>query len=324
MAAEGINSKFQSEMADNLHVRSTSQSIDSLLTSRRKTIDYKAPYQRNYVWNDDKATFFVESILLGVEIPPLILFIHASDKKTLEVIDGRQRYETIERFSQGKFSLRKNGLVKLKNLAGKRYDDLVGDFEKYKRAFNNTTLRIIEFSSKNPHKNNETQISLEEKISKEIFRRYNTGITPLKKVEVKSARHEGDNFTKLMKRVIQENENNWVNDFGDLFLNIKAENRTSEKIMNKLRDLIVLEYFPINIYASTSERSDVNEHLFKEYIESDNSSDSLNDTQQEKLQNLIDKIAPLNELKKILKIDEWLIYQCVFWALTVIENEGYF
>lgn len=245
-------------------------------------------------------------------------------KKTLEVIDGRQRYETIERFSQGKFSLRKNGLVKLKNLAGKRYDDLVGDFEKYKRAFNNTTLRIIEFSSKNPHKNNETQISLEEKISKEIFRRYNTGITPLKKVEVKSARHEGDNFTKLMKRVIQENENNWVNDFGDLFLNIKAENRTSEKIMNKLRDLIVLEYFPINIYASTSERSDVNEHLFKEYIESDNSSDSLNDTQQEKLQNLIDKIAPLNELKKILKIDEWLIYQCVFWALTVIENEGYF
>ncbi|CAH9057683.1 hypothetical protein PSECIP111951_01718 [Pseudoalteromonas holothuriae] len=323
MVAADINSKFQSEMAGNLHVRSTSQSIDSLLTSRRKTIDYKAPYQRNYVWNEDKATFFIESILLGVEIPPLILFIHAADKKILEVIDGRQRYETIERFSEGKFGLRKNGLVKLKNLAGKKYSDLVGELEKYKRAFNNTTLRIIEFSSKNPDPDPDIQKSLEEKISKEIFRRYNTGITPLKKLEVKSARHEGDNFTGLMKRVIEDNDNNWVSDFGDLFLNIKPENRTPEKIMNKLRDLITLEYFPINIYASTSERSDVNEHLFKEYIESDTSSDSLSDTQQEKLESLIEKIEPLNKLKQKLGVDEWLIYQCVFWAFTVLENEGY-
>jgi len=322
-----INTKFKTEMAENLNIRSTNQSIESLLTSRRKTIDYKASYQRNYVWNIDKATFFIESILLGVEIPPIILFIHAHAKKTLEVIDGRQRYETIERFKKGKFSLKRNGLTKLKNLSGKKYEDLIDDEskgqmnEKYRRAFNNTTLRVIEFSSKNPNVDRETQIQLEDKISKEIFRRYNTGITPLKKLEVKNARHEGDNFTSLMKRRISENENNWVDDFDDLFLKIKPENRSTDKTMNKLRDLIILEYFPINIYASTSERSDVNEHLFKEYIESDNSENSLNYVQEEKLEKLINKIELLKKLKNKININEWLIYQCVFWALTVLENE---
>jgi uncharacterized protein with ParB-like and HNH nuclease domain len=322
-----INRQFKTEMAENLHIRSTSQSIDSLLTSRRKTIDYEAPYQRNYVWNEEKASFFIESILLGVEIPPLILFIHAQDKKTLEVIDGRQRYETIEKFKTGKFSLRKNGLTKLKNLAGKKYADLIDnedkgeENEKYRRAFNNTTLRIIEFSSKNPNSDVDTQKQLEDKISKEIFRRYNTGITPLKKVEVKNARHEGDTFTGLMKRRISENDNNWAADFNDLFLKIKPENISPDKTMNKLRDLIVLEYFPINIYASTSERSDVNKHLFEEFIESDSSEDSLNDMQEEKLQKLIDKIRLLKQLKERVGDSEWLIYQSVFWALTVLENE---
>ena len=233
-----INKQFKTEMAENLHIRSTSQSIDTLSTSRRKKIDYEAPYQRNYVWNEEKATFFIESILLGVEIPPIILFIHAHDKKTLEVIDGRQRYETIERFKAGVFSLRKNGLSKLKNLSGKKYEDLVdGDGkadknEKYRRAFDNTTLRIIEFSSKNPNDVSDTQIRLEDKISKEIFRRYNTGITPLKKVEVKNARHEMDNFTSLMKRSISENEHNWVDDFNDLFLKIKTKKRGERYYFN--------------------------------------------------------------------------------------------
>jgi uncharacterized protein with ParB-like and HNH nuclease domain len=324
---QDINKQFKKEMAENLHIRSTSQSIDSLLTSRRKTINYQPPYQRNYVWNEEKASFFIESILLGVEIPPLIFFIHDQDKKMLEVIDGRQRYETIKKFKEGDFTLRKNGMTKLKNLAGKKYSDLVDDVdkgdknEKYRRAFDNTTLRIIEFSSKNPDKNENIQKKLEDKISKEIFRRYNTGITPLKKVEVKNARHEGDNFTGLMMKRINQNEDNWVDDFNNLFLKIKPENISSDIVMNKLRDLIVLEYFPISIYASTSERSDVNEHLFKEFIESDSSEDSLNESQEEKLQKLIDKVGLLKQLKDKVEVNEWLIYQCVFWALTVLENE---
>ena len=59
-------------------------------------IDYAPYFQRKYVWDEEKATYFIESILLGTEIPPIVLF---DDGSKNEVIDGRQRYETIKKFS---------------------------------------------------------------------------------------------------------------------------------------------------------------------------------------------------------------------------------
>mgnify|MGYP006990125569 CR=1 FL=1 len=56
--------------------------------------------------------------MLGTEIPPLVLF-QTKDKN--EVIDGRQRYETIKRFLEDKLVLKDKGLHSLKVLAGKRY-----------------------------------------------------------------------------------------------------------------------------------------------------------------------------------------------------------
>ena len=29
---------------------------------------------KNYVWDNNKATYFIESILIGTEVPPLIFF----------------------------------------------------------------------------------------------------------------------------------------------------------------------------------------------------------------------------------------------------------
>ena len=55
---------------------------------------YDPDYQRKYVWDDEKATYFIESILLGTEIPPIIYFRNG---EKIEVIDGRQRYQTILR-----------------------------------------------------------------------------------------------------------------------------------------------------------------------------------------------------------------------------------
>ena len=90
-------------------------SIESLFNNpeRVENTNYKPSYQRNYVWDDEKATYFIESILLGTEIPPLIYFRNY-DK--VEVIDGRQRYQTILRFINNEFKLKKNGLHKLEDV----------------------------------------------------------------------------------------------------------------------------------------------------------------------------------------------------------------
>ena len=86
-------------------------SIDSLFNDegRVKKTQYAPPYQRNYVWDGEKATYFLESILIGTEIPPLIFF---RSKGEVEIIDGRQRYETILKFLNGKLRLEAPGLGK--------------------------------------------------------------------------------------------------------------------------------------------------------------------------------------------------------------------
>ena len=73
------------------------------------------------MWDSEKASYFIESILLGTEIPPLVFF---QTQSANEVIDGRQRYETIERFLNDRFLLNESGLHCLKSLAGKKYSQL--------------------------------------------------------------------------------------------------------------------------------------------------------------------------------------------------------
>ena len=90
-------------------------------------------YQRNYVWDDEKATYFIESIFLGTEIPPLVYYKTVTDEAIRnEVIDGRQRYQSILRFINGDLRLRKNGLQRLgevDELVGKNFDELTPHYQ---------------------------------------------------------------------------------------------------------------------------------------------------------------------------------------------------
>lgn len=97
--SQGVRQEtFEKIFKEHLKIETYSQSIDSLFSPRLKNkIDYKPYYQRNYVWDYSKATYFIESILLGTEIPPLIFFDKSSE---IEIIDGRQRFETILRFME--------------------------------------------------------------------------------------------------------------------------------------------------------------------------------------------------------------------------------
>ena len=57
---------FEKIFKQHLKIETYSQSIDSLYSPRLKNrIDYKPYYQRNYVWDNNKATYFIESILIG-------------------------------------------------------------------------------------------------------------------------------------------------------------------------------------------------------------------------------------------------------------------
>ena len=69
---------------------------------------------------------------MGTEIPPLIFF---DNNDSIEVIDGRQRYETILRFMSDDFSLSKKGLTILTQLKGASWNSLEKNKMKYLKVF---------------------------------------------------------------------------------------------------------------------------------------------------------------------------------------------
>jgi len=55
-------------------------------------------FQRHYVWDRQRASRFIESLLLGLPVPSL--FLAENLDGTVDVIDGHQRLETLFRFMQ--------------------------------------------------------------------------------------------------------------------------------------------------------------------------------------------------------------------------------
>lgn len=164
---------FEKIFKQHLKIETYSQSIDSLYSPRLKNrIDYKPYYQRNYVWDNNKATYFIESILIGTEVPPLIFF---DNNKNIEIIDGRQRFETILRFMDNQFSLSSKGLKILRQLGKKTFSELAKTDNEILDNFLDAKIRIINFTLVNEPPLDDY---LADRVKKEIFSRYNTGITP--------------------------------------------------------------------------------------------------------------------------------------------------
>ena len=90
------------------------------LVPDRELIDVAPAYQRRLRWNRKKKSLLIESFLLNIPVPPIYLF--ESDYNAYEVIDGRQRLETIRGFLNNQFAL--TSLEYWPELNRKRFDDL--------------------------------------------------------------------------------------------------------------------------------------------------------------------------------------------------------
>jgi hypothetical protein len=80
------------------------------LIHRYSQIDSEVWYQRQKVWSTKDKRLFIDSLLRGYTLPFLYFFQQTSfidDEERFEVIDGKQRLETIHEFWQDKFALGK-------------------------------------------------------------------------------------------------------------------------------------------------------------------------------------------------------------------------
>ncbi|MEG4319978.1 MULTISPECIES: DUF262 domain-containing protein [unclassified Microcoleus] len=306
---------FETIFTSHLKIETYSKSIDSLFSLRSlNKINYKPYYQRNYVWDDHKATYFIESILLGTEIPPLIFFNNGSG---IEVIDGRQRFETIKRFKENEFSLTRNGLAALKQIAKATYDILQASSETKSiiDLFLDAKIRIIEFEIVNEPKLNS---NLEDKVKKEIFGRYNSGITPLKKPEIDNALYDEDSVFQHFKQLVKQ-DIEFCNMITDLFLPSESEKGSdSGRILQFIRRYLVLYKFPIRYYSWGNNRTETLDKLYEHMANEVEDVDNL-------CNKFVEKVRLVHRMKLVFTEKNLILkrpaFECLLWGLQVLDAE---
>ena len=131
-------------------------------------------FQRDFVWNFNQSSRFIESILLGLPIPDFFMFRLIDNKEKSEryiLIDGLQRYTTIRQFVNGRYEQGKNNRpFKINNKSsqwyGIPYEKLDDNDKDY---FQDYSLKINVFDSV------ENSDRMQKLYMTAIFERINTG-----------------------------------------------------------------------------------------------------------------------------------------------------
>ena len=141
-------------------------------------------YQRNYIWDNRRASLLVESILLNVPIP--VIYVAEDDSGRWIVVDGLQRLHSLNRFFANEFKL--TGLDVLPELNKLQYSTLNATA---KRLLRNGTFRVIVIL-KESHP----------EIKYDIFERLNVGAVKLNQQELRNCVYRGQ-FNNLLKNNLQ-------------------------------------------------------------------------------------------------------------------------
>jgi len=114
--------------------------------------DYRS---RGLIWDLNRQSRFIESIFLGLPIPPLFA-AQILESYSLEIIDGSQRVITLSAFITNKLEL--TNLTTLDSLNGFKFNNFSPSRQ---RKFKNTAIRIIILSD------------TDEQVKNDIFARIN-------------------------------------------------------------------------------------------------------------------------------------------------------
>lgn len=143
-------------------------------------------FQRLFRWDDTRKTRFIESLLLGIPIPPV--FVFQTENGVWELIDGLQRLSTIFQFvgvlkgtrAEELGPLVLGGTNFLPSLAGKRWDPSSQDAEDGIGQVHQLELKRARLRVEILKKESDVQAKFE------LFQRLNTGGAGLTEQEVRN------------------------------------------------------------------------------------------------------------------------------------------
>jgi Protein of unknown function DUF262 len=185
-----------------------------LLADKMKKGDFEVPnYQREYTWDLERKSRFIESLLMGLPIPFLFFWESPATGK-LEIVDGSQRLRTIEEFILGDFVI--GELEVLPYVAGFKFKDLP---ESRQRKLKNRSIRGVVL---NEHADPAARF--------DFFERVNTGSKIANKAEVRRGALAGS-FMDLVISLAKE----------PLFVNLSP--MTSTQVKEREREELVTRFF---------------------------------------------------------------------------------
>ena len=153
------------------------QNINETLTIEQRleysdSLIMKPDYQRDYRSSVEEESSLIESILVGIPIPPVFLCsTRVNGAQALNVVDGQHRLFAFYRFRKGDFSL--TNLTLLEEYNNKSFNELPGELQEKIVIHKLSTYIFRDFPGK--------------KFELEIFNRYNKGTKTLTSQEIRNA-----------------------------------------------------------------------------------------------------------------------------------------
>lgn len=150
---------------------------------------YVPDYQRDFVWDDERQSRLIESIILGLPIP--VIFVAENSDGKLEIVDGSQRIRTLSAFLNNELTL--IGLERLNKLNKLKFSDLEISRQ---RKIKNTPIRMIVLSE-----------SATDSVKNDLFERINRGSDTLRNMEKRKGIYRGDFNDFIYNECIQYGNN---------------------------------------------------------------------------------------------------------------------
>ncbi|WP_274803914.1 DUF262 domain-containing protein [Pseudoalteromonas rhizosphaerae] len=155
-------------------------------------------FQRRDAWDQERKSLFIESLLIGMPVPQLVLAEDPNERGRYIVLDGKQRLLSILQFAADNMrneypELKLKSLPILSELNNCTYTDLINRGYNLSN-FENQSIRTVILKN-----------CRSEDVLAQVFYRLNTGSLPLSPQELRFALSPGE-FTKYIDEVSSNSE----------------------------------------------------------------------------------------------------------------------